>query len=196
MCKASRSGMGWAGCSARRSTTSSTEGMRRRLAQVLMAGSRRPTRATRRVGPTIPVRSARPARTRPLRQAAYQPSVREGTERLGQPFAVAPTQPSRIGAPPELAAAMARAASQQRMVRRTLTRSLFGFLLPVVLVGGLVVVGFVVVDQVSDGIVSPFGSGAAPDQPFEGVVGTPGDVSLGENTRASAKLICSLSRPC
>jgi len=113
---------------------------------------------------------------------SYQPSAREGTEGLGQPVAIAHAQPSGIGASPELAAAMALAANQQRMVRRTLTRSLLGLLLPVVLVGGLVVVGFVVVDRVPDGIVNPFGSGPAPDQPFEGVVGTPGDVTLGENS--------------
>jgi len=99
----------------------------------------------------------------------------------GQSFPAAHGHPSGAGVPPELAVAMAYAQSQQRVITRTLTRSLFGFLVPLVLVGGLVVVGFVVVDKVQDGIDIPFSSGGAPAAPFEGVVGTAGEVTLGEN---------------
>jgi len=68
------------------------------------------------------------------------------------------------------------------VIKRTLMRSLFGFFMPLLLVGGLVVVGFVAVGNLQDGIDNPFGSGSAPDAPFEGVVGTPGEVTLGENS--------------
>lgn len=95
---------------------------------------------------------------------------------------VPPNLAAGAGVPPDLASAMASAANQQRLIKRTLTRSLVGFMVPLILVGGLVVVGFVVVDKVQDGSVNPFSSGSAPGQPVEGVVGTPGDVSFGENT--------------
>lgn len=84
------------------------------------------------------------------------------------------------GLPPEFAAAWGLAQSQQRLIRKTLTRSLIGFLIPLIFVGGLVVVGFVVVDKVQEGVANPFSSG--PEQAVEGVVGTAGEVSLGDNS--------------
>lgn len=96
--------------------------------------------------------------------------------------AVGSAQPPGTGHPPGLAAAMALAADQQRVLKRTVTRSLLGLLVPMILVGGLVVAGFVVVDKVRDGIDNPFGAGSAGGQPFEGVVGSPGEVTLGDNS--------------
>jgi len=95
---------------------------------------------------------------------------------------VAPGQPPAHAIPPEVAAAMAYAQSQQRLVTRTITRSMFGFLLPLLLVGGLVVAGFVAVGSLGDEIGDRFSSGrSGPGQPFEGVVGEPGEVALGDN---------------
>ncbi|MDQ3475321.1 MAG: hypothetical protein M3492_02975 [Actinomycetota bacterium] len=95
---------------------------------------------------------------------------------------VAPGQPPTHAIPPEVAAAMAYAQNQQRFVTRTITRSMVGFLLPLLLVGGLVVAGFVVVGGLGDEIGDRFSSGrSGPGRPFEGVVGAPGDVALGDN---------------
>jgi len=95
---------------------------------------------------------------------------------------VAPGQPLAHAIPPEVAAAMAYAQSQQRLVTRTITRSMFGFLLPLLLVGGLVVAGFVAVGSLGDEIGDRFSSGrSGPGQPFEGVVGEPGEVARGDN---------------
>ncbi len=56
-------------------------------------------------------------------------------------------------------------------------------LLSLFLVGGMVVGGFVVFNNVKDEFTNPFGSGSgAPDQPYQGVVGEPGEVMLGDNS--------------
>ena len=114
---------------------------------------------------------------------AGQPYVQTNPVVPGQhTFPVAHGHAPGTGVPPQLAAALALAQNQQRVIKRTLTRTLFGFFMPLLLVGGLVVVGFVAVGNLQDGIDNPFGSGSAPDAPFEGVVGTPGEVTLGENS--------------
>lgn len=110
-----------------------------------------------------------------------QPYVQTNPNHPAHTFPGIPGQPPGAGIPPDLAAAMAYAQSQQRVITRTLTRSLFGFLVPLILVGGLVVVGFVAVGNLQDGI-NPFSSGGGPDAAFEGVVGTPGEVTLEENS--------------
>ena len=100
----------------------------------------------------------------------------------GQPYSVttSSTQQTTAGLPPEFAAAWGQAMNQQRLIKKTLTRSLLGFLLPLVLVGGLVFAGFYIVDKVETGIDNPFSSG--PDSAVQGVVGTAGAVTLGDNT--------------
>lgn len=65
--------------------------------------------------------------------------------------------------------------------KRTLTGSIIGLLVSVLLIGGLVAVGFTVVDKAEEFFENPFG-GSAPREPFQGVVGTPGDVTFGDNT--------------
>lgn len=118
------------------------------------------------------------------RPTAQQPYVQPGsTPSLGQIFGAAGTGMSAGGVPPELAAALRFARNQQRVVTRTVTRSIFGFLLPMLLIGGLVAVGYFVVGKVQDGIDNPFrSSGSAPGEPVQGVVGTAGSVALGDNT--------------
>lgn len=111
-----------------------------------------------------------------------QPYVQTNPTAPGHPVPGAHGRPASTGIPPELAAAMAYAQNQQRAIKRTLTRSLFGFLVPLVLVGGLVVVGFVVVDKMPDAVDNPFSFGGAPEAPYVGVVGTAGEVTLGENS--------------
>ncbi len=99
----------------------------------------------------------------------------------GQSFTVTTsgsTQHTTTGLPPEFASAWGQALSQQRAIKKTVTRSLLGFLLPLILVGGLVGAGFVLVDKVEE--INPFSSG--PDIVFEGVMGTPGNLALGDNS--------------
>ncbi|MBA3294622.1 MAG: hypothetical protein H0T40_13055 [Geodermatophilaceae bacterium] len=98
------------------------------------------------------------------------------------PTAGTPNPYPTAGLPPEFAAVMAAAAAQQRVIKRSVGRSLFAVLLPLLLVGGLVVVGFVAFDNLRHEFVNPFSSDSAPGEPFQGVVGTAGDVTLGENS--------------
>ena len=116
-------------------------------------------------------------------QAHVHPRQHPGQQQPGQQFSI-PGQPFGAGVPPEFAAAMTFAQNQQQVIKRTLTRFLIGFLIPLLLIGGLVVGGFVLVDRIQDGIDNPFdfSLGGAPDTPFGGVVGTAGEVILGENT--------------
>lgn len=112
----------------------------------------------------------------------YGPQVQVGAAQPGQTPPFAAGQPPVNHVPDQLAAVM-KLALQQRTVKRTVGRSLFGLILTLLLVGGLVVGGFVVFDNVRDEFTNPFGSGtAAPDQPYQGVVGEPGEVTLGDNS--------------
>ncbi len=86
---------------------------------------------------------------------------------------------------------MAYVQNQQRGIKRSLTRMLIGFLVPLVFLGGLVVTGFVVYnnfeDEINDVVNSDVfnsgsGSDPGPAEPVDGVVGTLAEVTLGENS--------------
>ena len=109
----------------------------------------------------------------------------------GQVPPLAAGQPSAPVTPPALANAMAYVQNQQRGIKRSLTRMLIGFLVPLVFLGGLVVTGFVVYnnfeDEINDVVNSDVfnsgpGSDPGPAEPVDGVVGTLAEVTLGENS--------------
>jgi hypothetical protein len=86
---------------------------------------------------------------------------------------------------------MAYVQNQQRGIKRSLTRMLIGFFVPLLFLGGLVVTGFVVYnnfeDEINDVVNSDVfssgsGSDPGPAEPVDGVVGTLAEVTLGENS--------------
>jgi hypothetical protein len=86
---------------------------------------------------------------------------------------------------------MAYVQNQQRGIKRSLTRTLIGFFVPLLFLGGLVVTGFVVYnnfeDEINDVVNSDVfnsgpGSDPGPAEPVDGVVGTLAEVTLGENS--------------
>jgi len=98
--------------------------------------------------------------------------------------------PSAPAVPQALATAMAYAQSQQRGIKRSLTRTLIGFLVPLLFLGGLVVAGFLVYnnfeDEISDVVNadvfnSDNESDSGPGEPVDGAVGTLVNVTLGDN---------------
>lgn len=81
---------------------------------------------------------------------------------------------------------MAYASNQLQVIKRTLNRSLIGFLLPLILVGGLVIGGFAVFGNIHDGAENIV-SVAGPGEPFAGVVGEAGEVTVADRSGRSRR---------
>jgi hypothetical protein len=108
----------------------------------------------------------------------YQSTVAPEARAYLPPAGSAPT----VSATPYASPYPNHAQTQQR-ANRTLTRSLIGFLVPILLIGGLVVTGFVVVGNYQDEISNVFESAPAEEvQALQGVVGEPAEVTVGGNS--------------